>query len=78
MAQNENGSNCCDHAFRLGYTEVVRLLLENGANLRAIDDRGYTPLNYAVDFSKWKYSFMYRGIQINFVDPLFHRPTINY
>jgi len=43
------GGSCPIHtAVRLGNTDIVRLLLENGANVNAKDHIGFTPLHIAV------------------------------
>jgi ankyrin repeat protein len=36
--------NYCFVASKKGYLEVVKILLENGANIEKHDDRGCTPL----------------------------------
>jgi len=48
-AKNKNGDTLLVYATRLAPPEIVRTLMDNGANARDVDACGYTPLHYAAE-----------------------------
>ena len=44
---HNNGTTPLHHASSIGNTEVVQLLIDNGANINAKNNFGSTPLHYA-------------------------------
>ena len=45
---DKDGWSALHHAAREGYKEVVRLLIDNGADVSSIDKNGWSALHHAV------------------------------
>ena len=45
--KNKNGDTPLHLAFKIGNYEIIRLLLENGANLKIKNKKGFTPFDIA-------------------------------
>ncbi len=52
VKDNVLSQTALSHAAQWGYTPVVRLLIENGADPLAEDMFGQTPLDYASDYKQ--------------------------
>ncbi len=48
-----NGSNCLHYAVQENTPVILRLLLENGANLAHLDSNGETPVEMAAREKRW-------------------------
>lgn len=46
--KNENKLTCLHLAVQIGSTDIVKALIEKGADVNAITDRGVTPLHLAI------------------------------
>ena len=62
--KNKNGVTALHLAVQYGNITLVKALIENGANIHAIDDAGNAPLHYAMCTGEQFYEFTYNNPDI--------------
>jgi hypothetical protein len=87
FAVDHHGRNGLHFAARMGRPSTVQLLLEEGVDSSAEDDRGYTPLRYAVEGEEahrgsadWEYAVVdwdYEGV-IRILEDVHKSPFLRF
>lgn len=73
--QNESGMTCLHQASISGNLELVKLLIDCGAQVDVKDSNGYTPLHYSVQFNKFDLVSLFLQYGINPNDSTYKQDT---